>query len=135
MEDNHAPGSAKVLLIEDNRVVRGVLAEMLSGAGLDVEELPDGERLFEREPPIAPPHIIITDVDLGGSSHDGLEVAQQARRFWPNVGVVFITAQPSRLNGQPTGKRDHFLVKPFRSAQLVGAVTSLLRVPSTHAPR
>jgi FixJ family two-component response regulator len=100
---------------------------MLNGAGLHVDELPDGERLFEPEPPFEPPRVIVTDVDLGEMCHDGLEVAGQARRCWPDVGVVFITGQPSRLNEQRQGEHDRFVVKPFRSAELVEAVVSLLQ--------
>lgn len=127
MGDSRAPEAVRVLLIENDRVVRSLLAEVLSNAGLDVDELPNGERLFERELSIEPPKVVITDVDLGETCRDGLEVAKQARRGWPDVGVVFITAQPSRLNKQRQGERDRFVVKPFRSAQLIEAVASLLR--------
>jgi two-component system OmpR family response regulator len=127
MEGSDASGATKVWLIENDRVVRMVLAEMLSNAGLHVAELPDGERLFEPEPPVEPPRVIVTDLDLGATCHDGLEVAGQARRCWPDVGVVFITGQPSRLNEHRQGERDRFVVKPFRSAQLVEAVVSLLQ--------
>jgi len=127
MEGTRASGTVKVLLIENDRVVRMILAEMLSNAGLQIAELPDGERLFEPEPSFEPPRVIVTDIDLGETCHDGLDVAGQARRCWPDVGIVFITGQPSRLNQQRQGERDRFVLKPFRSAQLVEAVVSLLQ--------
>jgi DNA-binding response OmpR family regulator len=117
----------RVLLIENDRVIRALLAEMLGNAGLRVDELPDGEGLFGPEPLLEAPRVIITDLDLGAACRDGLEVARQARFRWPGVGIVFITGQPARLNEQRQGDRDRFVLKPFRAAQLVGAVTSLLQ--------
>jgi two-component system cell cycle response regulator CpdR len=127
MEGSRVPGATRVLLIENDRVVRALLAEMLGNAGLHVFELADGESLFGPEPPCEAPRVVVTDLDLGAACRDGLEVARQARRLWPEVGVVFITAQPARLNEHEHGARDRFVVKPFRAAQLVEAVASLLR--------
>ena len=115
----------RILLIENDRVLRQLFAEMLGNAGLHVDVCPDGEGLFEPEPAFEPPRVIVTDMDLGDTCRDGLEVADQARRCWPDVGVVFITGQPARLNEQRQGERDRFVVKPFRAAQLVEAVISL----------
>ncbi|MDQ2742970.1 MAG: response regulator [Chloroflexota bacterium] len=99
---------------------------MLSSTGLHVDELSDGECLFLPDPACKTPVVIVTDVDLGERCRDGLEVAGQARRYWPDVGVVFITGQPSRLNEQRQGDRDRFVAKPFRTTQLIEAVVSLL---------
>lgn len=127
MEGSRAPEAVRVWLIENDRVVRALLSEMLGNAGLHVDVLPDGEPLFEPEPSLEPPRVIVTDLDLGETRHDGLEVAKQARRCWPDVGIVFITGQPARLNEQRQGERDRFVVKPFRAAQLVEAAVSLLQ--------
>lgn len=118
-----------VLLIEDNVLVRTVLAEMLDDAGLTVAELDDGEALFNdaQVPALDQPRVIVTDVDLGRGCHDGVEVAAQARRRWDNIGVVFITGRPSSLHGHALGRRDRFLPKPFAGSSLVRTVAGLLQ--------
>jgi CheY-like chemotaxis protein len=118
-----------VLLIEDDAVVRALLAELLDEAGLHVVERSDGENLFAPDPGFAaPPRVVVTDMDLGAGCHGGLEVAEQARRRWPEVGVVFITGRPSNLNGHALGRRDRFLPKPFPAASLILAVAGLLHI-------
>jgi DNA-binding response OmpR family regulator len=118
-----------VLLIEDNVVVRAILAEMLDDAGLTVAELDDGEALFN-DPQVLVldrPRVIVTDVDLGEGCHDGVEVAAQARRRWEGVGVVFLTGRPSNLHGHALGRRDRFLPKPLARSSLVRTVSGLLQ--------
>ena len=125
-----------VLLIEDDALIREVLAEALNEVGLRVLEMPDGEALFSPDgpdtamaapPTTSPPRVVVTDVDLGIGRRSGIEVAARARHSWPGVGVVFITGRPSNLNGHALGQRDRFLPKPFPSASLVQAVAGLLQ--------
>lgn len=121
-----------VLLIEDDPQIRELLVELLHEAGLHVVEMADGERLFDTTPGVGAlgaeiPRIIVTDVDLGAGRHSGIEVAEQARRRWPEVGVVFITARVSNLSGRRLGRLDRLLPKPFPCTSLVQAIAGLLR--------
>lgn len=116
-----------VLLIEDDVIIRDVLAEVLDDAGLAVTGLPDGEALFGEPQPDDGPRVVVTDVDLGAGCHNGLEVAERARRCWPGVGIVFITGRPSNLDGYALGRRDRFLPKPFVAAALLQAVSGLMQ--------
>jgi DNA-binding response OmpR family regulator len=59
---------------------------------------------------------------------DGLALAAEARRRWPEVGVVYATGHPDHLGGRVLGPRERYVVKPFAPAALVGAVRRLMPV-------
>ena len=103
--------TARVLLVADESLRRGAIAEALDGAGLSITGVTSAEAALsatevDPEPPAA---ILVTDTDLPGAGMDGLALAGKARRRWPNLGVVFVTARPSRLDGHVLGARDRFL--------------------------
>jgi DNA-binding response OmpR family regulator len=59
---------------------------------------------------------------------DGLALARRARRRWPDLGVIYVTDRPSRLDGHVLGARDRFLPRPVVQVKLVRALRGLLTV-------
>jgi len=119
-----------VLLVDDEALVRETLAEDLADAGLDVAEAPDAEAALEAASAAAgeadgPPRVLITDVNLGPGM-DGLALAAEARRRWPEVGVVVMTGRPANLNGRGPDPREVCLLKPFGPPRLAAAVRHLM---------
>ncbi len=99
------------------------------GAGLGVSGAASAEaalRAAEADPAGPPPAVLVTDTDLAPDGMDGLALAEEARRRWPGLGVVFVTGRPSGLDGQVLGGRDRFLPKPVRRAALVRTVRGLV---------
>lgn len=118
-----------VLLVEDEPLVREMLAEGLADAGLRVAEASSAEAALDAVGAAAeagrPPRILVTDVDLG-SGIDGLALAAEARRRWPDLGVVVMTGRPSNLDGRRPDLCEVRLLKPFGPSRLTAAVQELL---------
>jgi DNA-binding response OmpR family regulator len=116
-----------VLLVEDEPLVRELLAEDMAEAGLDVAKAPSAEAALGAAAGEAgrPLCVLVTDVDLGGGM-DGLALAREVRRRWPGVGVVYVTGRPSSLDGHALGARERFLPKPFALPRLTAAVRDLM---------
>ncbi len=118
-----------VLLVEDEALVRELLAEVLADAGLDVAEAPSAEAALDAAGVAGgagrPPSVLVTDVNLGGGM-DGLALAAEARRRWPDLGVVVMTGKPANLDGRRPDPREVRLLKPFGPHRLAAAVGELM---------
>src|SRR4051794_34288847 len=83
----------KILLVEDDELVRVVLAEALSDVGHDVVEAACPQEALDPSYGGCPPNVVITDIDLGASMN-GFDVAANAHRLWPAVRVILISGLP-----------------------------------------
>ncbi len=108
-----------VLLVEDDELVREVLADELSEAGFHVFESASAEEgLAQMDAMGLRPSALVTDVDLGRGM-DGIALAREALHRWPGLPVVVITGNPQNLDRLAPDLRRHALSKPFRPALLV----------------
>ena len=118
-----------VLLVEDEALVRETLAEDLSDAGLAVAEAPTAETALDTVTAaggsVQPPSVIVTDVNLGHGM-DGLAFVAEARRRWPEVGIVVMTGNPANLNERHPDPREVCLLKPFAARRLAAAVRRVM---------
>jgi DNA-binding response OmpR family regulator len=120
--------SVRILVIDDDPVVRGMLVEMLRREGYDVDEAEDGRagmRRF-REQPAA---LVITDVVM--PEQEGLETLMQLRHASPAVLVIAISGggrvgPESYLNSARTLGANAILTKPFGREELLEAVNRVL---------
>ena len=60
---------------------------------------------------------LVTDVELGGEM-SGVELAQYAKRKFPDLNVVMVSGHSAPSVPQDT----HFLMKPYEPQQLLDAV-------------
>jgi DNA-binding response OmpR family regulator len=116
----------RVLIVDDEAEVRGVLREGLLAAGYDVAEADDRATLLERlgTEPVA---LITLDLGLGGEA-DGLELAREVRATH-NVPIVMITGRSKpfdRVVGLENGA-DDYIVKPFHIREVVMRIGHVLR--------
>ena len=72
----------------------------------------------------------MTDVLLG-SSPNGMCVAAEALRRWPDMFVLYITGRPNLLAGLKMGRRQRILVKPFMPSYLVQVAREMMRPLAT----
>ncbi|MBT1515376.1 response regulator [Bradyrhizobium sp. SRL28] len=106
------------LIVEDDPFQRECLADLLKSEGLEVVECADAaaaELMLASTGPDL--RALVTDVELGGEM-SGLELAQYAKRKFPDLNVVMVSGQ-----GPPHVPHDtRFLRKPFEPQQLLDAV-------------
>ena len=103
----------KVLVIDDEAVVRESLHDWLSDAGylvLTAENGPQALEIIEREKP----GIAISDLVMPGM--DGIELLKRAKEISPGIEVIIITAYgsiPTAIAAMKEGAYD-YIEKPFR---------------------
>ena len=123
----HAPGAARVLVIEDEPLIRDLIVEHLADQGIEPE--PAGSIAEARARlAIDPPALIMLDLMLPGQS--GLDLLRERTTDPLLAGipvlVVSAAAQDSLLEAKRLGA-DAFLSKPFDLQALSALVASLIR--------
>jgi DNA-binding response OmpR family regulator len=128
------PSSARVLLVEDDALIRESVAAALERAGFVTCSVPDGREVAALAADFRP-DLALLDVMLPGPA-DGFALARILRRD-RDLPVIFLTARDSasdRLTGFGAGA-DDYVVKPFIVEELVARVRAVLRrlgrVPAT----
>ena len=115
----------KILIVEDEAKIAGVLRDYLEQAGFAVSWLADGTaavlRVREERP-----DLILLDLMLPG--RDGMEICKEIRTF-SSVPVIMVTARVEeidRLLGLELGA-DDYVCKPFSPREVVARVKAVLR--------
>jgi DNA-binding response OmpR family regulator len=115
----------RLLVIDDDPKLGGLLREYLGARGYQVELAADGPRGLERHAQ-GDVDLIILDVMMPGM--DGLEVLRQLRAT-ARTPVVMLTARGDdvdRIIGLELGA-DDYLPKPFNPRELLARVSAVLR--------
>lgn len=121
------PG-ATVLVVDDEPTVRMMIVDALTLVGMACIEASDGASAIatlDRNPEI---DLIVTDVGLPGGLN-GRQVADEARRRLPDLGVLFVTGYADSVVLQKEtddATRTDVLTKPFPIEDLQRKVTALL---------
>ncbi len=120
----------KILVIDDDVLLRRAVALTLVADGHDVVTAPDGVRgieLFRREQP----DIVITDIVM--PRQEGIETIMALRRTGIPVKIIAISGYDSEMleTARLIGA-DDAIVKPFRVHELVSRVHALAAAPTTN---
>lgn len=116
----------RLLVVEDENLLRKQLVERLNDAGFVVDQAADGRSgaHIGRDYPID-----LAIVDLGLPDIGGLEVIRQWREAGLAFPVLILTARgrwQEKVEGLESGA-DDYLVKPFRHEELLARARALLR--------
>ena len=116
-----------VLLVEDEVLIREVMAESLQDAGFDVVEAANGHQalaaLQQSECKIC---IVVTDYHMPGGI-DGSEVALQARAAMPGIPVIIASGRPDVMKASWQVEHGFRLIrKPYLPSQLVATVEAMV---------
>ncbi len=119
-----------VLLVEDEALIREVMAESLQDAGYEVLQVESGNVAIELlwQPPKRFT-ALVTDFHMPGGV-DGYEVASRVRDVFPSIPVIIVSGQPEVLRTQWRQRYGYRLLKkPYRPSELVKLVHSLTGGP------
>ena len=120
---------ARILIIEDEPQMRGMIEQVLIRAGHEVLTASDGKAgldLFREQLP----DLVITDILM--PEVDGLEIIRSLRREFPDLKIIAMSGggETGRLQYLPEAREfgaDIALSKPFDPAVLTAEVERLLR--------
>jgi two-component system NtrC family sensor kinase len=129
-----APPPRRVLLVEDEAIVRVVVTDALRAAGLDVVSVPDGVAALEALGSRGPFAVVVSDVVMPRGV-SGIDVAREAARRAPGVPVLLVTGY-GREDLGPLQEELGFdlLRKPFAPRELVARVAALAAAADRGAP-
>ena len=116
-----------VLVVDDETVLAGMVANYLQRAGFRTSVANDGISAVESARADAPDVVVL---DLGLPGMDGLEVCHEIRRH-SDCYIIMLTArneEADKLIGLSAGA-DDYMTKPFSARELVARVQVLLRRP------
>ncbi len=128
VRDLSVPGSARVLVLDDDKQVTLLLRSILEHNGYEVVAASTAEEALGSIRQY-PPDVVITDVFMPGK--DGLEFIKEARARHPELKFLAIsggsrfTPEPYLAAAKYAGAQ-RTLAKPFEAADLLRAVNELL---------
>jgi len=114
-----------ILIVDDERDLHMVIADMLTGYGYRVSSAFDAEEAFELLSKNTY-HVILLDINLPDS--DGFELCKELRKV-STVPVIFASARTSesdRISGYEIGG-DDYLPKPYSMKELLVHIQALIR--------
>lgn len=119
-----APSRGVVLVVDDSRTIRKLVAMTMTGAGFTVIEAEDGLSALDRIRDIGVPTLILLDVAMPGI--DGYEVCRLVRRNpdTAKVPVIMLTGKDGffdKIRGRLAGT-NAYLSKPLQPDTLLAAV-------------
>jgi DNA-binding response OmpR family regulator len=117
--------SGRVLIVDDDRAVRDVLAEYLASHGYEVVQA-DGGAAMRAALERAVPDIVLLDLGLPGE--DGLALARFLRERY-TLGIIMVTGAGEvvdRIVGLEMGA-DDYIAKPFDPRELRARLRSVMR--------
>jgi two-component system, OmpR family, alkaline phosphatase synthesis response regulator PhoP len=123
-----APGSYRLLIVDDEHDVREFLSYNLSREGYDVSTASDGLDAVEKAISVRP-HLIIMDVMM--PRMDGIEACSEirSREGLESTLICFLTARGedySQIAGFEAGG-DDYIVKPVKPKVLIHRIKAILK--------
>ena len=121
-----------LLIVDDDREIRSLLAQYLEKHDFRTTAVPDGKemrRVLERS------HIDLLVLDLMLPGEDGLSLCRELRSR-SQLPIIMLTARGEdvdRIIGLELGA-DDYLAKPFNPRELLGRIRAVLR-RAAHTPR
>ena len=124
---------SKILIVDDDPVNLDLLEQLLTKEGYVSERASSGEEALNKVESFLPDVIVL---DYMMPKMNGVEVVKRLKRDERYVGipVILLTAmesQEDKVRGLDAGA-DDYVVKPFRSLELLARVRSMLRIKQMH---
>jgi len=126
MSTNLAPAIPRILVVDDDTRLRGLLISFLGSNGMIVLGASDGDEMMEvlKNDTFS---LYILDINLPGKN--GWELCRSLRNSGNNTPIVMLTARSEdhdRIHGLELGA-DDYLPKPFNTRELLARIRAVLR--------
>jgi two-component system alkaline phosphatase synthesis response regulator PhoP len=126
-----APSNAKrILIAEDTKSIRNILAFMLKSHGYEVFESSDGDDALEKAIALLP-DLLVLDVMMPGKT--GFEICSilKGNEAYRNIRILILTAATrdsgkSDAHWKRISNADDFISKPFKALDMVERIEKLL---------
>src|SRR5256885_95078 len=119
----------RVLLVDDEELIRRPMGRFLSKRGAEIREAGDGQAGLERLEEGFDPHVILADLRM--PRMDGAEFYERLQRDRPALAerVLFLSGDITHLAGRGLAEvpRDRVLVKPVELAELERRIAAFVR--------
>jgi CheY-like chemotaxis protein len=113
----------KILVVEDEPLIRLGLASLVEDAGYEVIEAANAREAIAKLEAAPDVRLILTDVDMPGTM-DGIGLAHYVRGRWPPIQLIVMSGKVGVKQSElPAGSR--FFTKPTRETMLLDAVREL----------
>ena len=116
-----APEPARVMVVEDEVLVRFPIAEALRASGLEVIEASNADEAWSYLLSGQTVDLIFSDIQMPGSM-DGLELTRRVQQRFGHIIIVLTSGRQS----QRSTDHPHFLAKPYRIGDVTALITNLL---------
>jgi DNA-binding NtrC family response regulator len=115
----------RVLIVDDEPLIRLFNVDMLSDAGFDVIEASDAEEALRVLHAVDDISVVFTDVEMPGRI-DGFALAREIAQLWPEIGVVVTSGRrcPDEAFEAPARR---FVPKPYQADRVVELIGSFVQ--------
>ncbi len=115
----------KILVIDDDKLIRWSLKEILSQEGYDVDTIDSAGEAINLAKDI-PYHLIIADLEI--QDENGIEMLKIIKEFRPEIMTIILSAHPKQKIQPEFGDLNVFatIEKPFKSDQLLSIAKEAL---------
>ncbi len=114
----------KILVVDDELIVRDSLKEWLEEEGFSVDMAESGQEAIQRLGQETY-HLMLTDIKMPGM--DGVEVLQSAKELFPDLTVMMMTAYATvetAVEAMKIGALD-YLIKPFEPDKMIPMILKI----------
>jgi two-component system, response regulator PdtaR len=121
-EANVQPEPHRVLVVEDEVLIRMLIADELRLAGFVVVEAGSANEALSYLTSGEPVHLVFTDITMPGSM-DGLDLAREIKKSRPGLPIVLASGT---IDAAPDRRLGVFLEKPYDVNRTVALVSKLI---------
>lgn len=109
-----------ILIVDDEADIRNLVKGILEDEGYSISQAGNSDEAYERIES-APPHLIVLDIWLQGSAHDGLEILESVSKTHPHIPILMISGHGTIETAVAAIKQGayDFIEKPFKADRLI----------------
>jgi CheY-like chemotaxis protein len=117
-------GTEHLLVVDDEEIVRTLVARLLVGFGYRVQSAPNGDEALRLIRGGATFDLLLTDIALPGMS--GGELSEQVASVAPGTKILFMSGHAADEASLRGAGPSSFLAKPFTAEELAAGVRGAL---------